>query len=77
MNLASGETTKMRRRHTIRIAMLAIVLAGAFIVLRSAASASKSDSCKESIDECCKKKETGNPNKTTWENLSRQFFSSI
>jgi len=48
--------------------------------LRSAASAGKSNSCKqskESMEQCCKKKNAESAGKTTWGNLSQQFFSSI
>jgi hypothetical protein len=67
----------MRRRNTIRIAMLAVVLAGAFLVLRSAASTGKNSPCKESMDQCCKKKNAGEADRRIWKNLSQQFFSSI
>ncbi len=66
----------MRRKNTIRIAMLVVILTGAFFVLRSAAATDKNKPCKESIDECYKKN-SGNANKTIWEGFSQQFFSSI
>jgi hypothetical protein len=74
-----GQTKKMKKRNTIRIVMLVLVLTGAFIVFRSAASASRHNSSKESMDQCCKKKNAAGSSieKTTWEHLSRQFFSSI
>jgi hypothetical protein len=67
----------MSRRNTIRIVILSVILAGAFLIVSSAASTGKSHSCKESIDECCKKKNAGEAEKATWKNLSQQFFSSI
>jgi hypothetical protein len=66
----------MRRRKIIRIAMLAAVLTGAFLVLRSA-PARGDKSCKESMEQCCKKKDANKADKLIWENLSQQFFSPI
>ena len=66
----------MRRRNTIRIAMLALILTSAFFVLRSAAATDKNKACKESLDQCCKKN-SGEADKTIWEGFSQQFFSSI
>lgn len=57
--------------------MLAMVLTGAFLVLRSASPAGKNKPCKESMDQCCEKKQTDKADKVIWENLSQQFFSSI
>jgi len=65
------------RRSTLQIAITALVLAGSLFLLISAASTAKKSSSKESMDECCKNKKTGEADKKTWENLSRQFFSSI
>jgi len=65
------------RRSTIQIAIIAIVLAGSLFLLISAASTAKKNSSKESMDECYKNKKTGEANQKSWENLSRQFFSSI
>jgi len=65
------------RRSTIRIAIAAIVLAGSMFLLISAASAPKNSSCKETMDDCSKKKNTGETDQKSWENLSRQFFSSL
>jgi hypothetical protein len=67
----------MKKKNTIRIAMLTVLLAGAFIVLRSAVSTNQPGSSKEAMDQCCKKKNAPGIEKTTWEHLSRQFFSSI
>jgi len=72
-----NKPTNMRRRNTLRIAILAFALAGTFLFLRSAASAGQNNSCKESMDECCKKKNAGEADTKSWENLSRQFVSSI
>jgi hypothetical protein len=75
---SNGETnTNMSRKNTIRLVIVSAILAGAFLILSSASSTPKDRSCKESIDECCKKKNAGESDKATWKNLSQQFFSSI
>ena len=66
----------MRRRNTIRIAILAVVAAVAFLVLNSAASTGKNKSCKESMDQCAKKA-PAKSGKMAVEALSQHFFSSI
>jgi hypothetical protein len=66
----------MRKKHYLRIAIVALGLTGSLLLI-SAVSAGKSTCTKESIDECCKKKNTGEADKKSWETLSRQFFSSI
>jgi hypothetical protein len=63
----------MRKRNTIRIAIITVVVAGALLLLKSAASNGKGKASKESMEQCCKK----NPGRTSWESLSQQFFSSI
>ncbi|MFI5129700.1 MAG: hypothetical protein ACHQFX_06905 [Chitinophagales bacterium] len=65
------------RKSTLRIAIVAIVLAGSMFLLISAASAPKNSSCKETMDDCSKRKNMGEPDQKSWEHLSRQFFSSI
>jgi hypothetical protein len=66
----------MRGRNIIRIAILTVIAAGFLLLLRSETPASKGNARKESLKECCKKKETGG-DKTIWESLPQQFFSSI
>jgi hypothetical protein len=75
--LSSNGRINMRKRNTIRIVIVSVVLAAAFLVLRSAASGGKNNSSKESMEQCCKKKNAESDSKTTWGNLSQQFFSSI
>ena len=66
----------MRRKNTIRIAMLMVLmLTGGMLFLRSAAIVDKNKPCKEPVQQCCKKKTA--IKKPEWENLSQQFFSSI
>jgi hypothetical protein len=52
----------MRRRNIIRLAILAVVLTSAFLVFNSAASTGKNKPCKESLEQCCKKKQGGTVN---------------
>jgi hypothetical protein len=54
--------------------IIAISLAGMFLLLRSSASSDKASSGKESLETCQKQKKAG---KMIWENLSHQFFSSF
>ena len=71
------KSTIMRRKNTIQLTMLVAVLAGAFMVLGSSASMSKkSSSCKQTQDQCCKKKNGSGDSKMTWES-PHQFFSTI
>ena len=64
----------MKKRTTLRIALLVAVLIGSFIVLRSSGKPKSSD-CKESEEICCKKRnDKPAPDGMIWESLSRQFF---
>jgi hypothetical protein len=65
---------RMRKSIIIRIALLTIIAAGSFLLLRSGTPGGKDNSCKESIKECCQEKDSGS-DKMVWESL--QFFSSI
>jgi hypothetical protein len=68
----------MRGNRTIRIALLmTAMMIGCFFLFRSASATGKSNSGTESMEECCKKKENGKEAGRTWQNLSRQFSSSI
>jgi hypothetical protein len=64
------------RKNFIRIALLAMAIAGTFLVVGSARTSSSSTPCEESMDECCKKKSKAGNEDMIWENLSGQFFSS-
>ncbi|TMI73002.1 MAG: hypothetical protein E6H09_08445 [Bacteroidetes bacterium] len=66
----------MRRRNTIRLAILAVVLTSAFFVFNSTASTGKNKTCRETMEPCCKKKRGATVN-AGWESLSQHFFSSI
>jgi len=67
----------MRNRNTIRILSLVVIIAGIFLVLRAATPAKNQEPCKESMDQCCKKRGDDESNKMIWETLPHQFFSSI
>lgn len=70
----------MKSRNLIQIVLTTVVAASVFLVLHSAkpaGAASESNSCKESLEECSKKKDAGGADKMIWENLSQQFFSTI
>jgi hypothetical protein len=64
----------MKKRIILPFALLFSILIVGFITLRSAG---KSDSpCKESMEQCCKKKSIKSSSEgPIWETLSRQFFS--
>jgi hypothetical protein len=66
----------MRNRNTLHIISLTAIIAGIFLVLWAATPAKRQEPCKESIDQCCKKK-NDESNKMIWETLPHQFFSSI
>jgi hypothetical protein len=66
----------MRGRNILRVTILTVIAAGSLLLLRSETPASKGKACKESMKECCKKKESGG-DKMMWESLPQQFFSSI
>jgi hypothetical protein len=64
----------MRMGITIRFIVLALIVLSAFLILRSS-SAKQQPACKESMDQCCKKKcKTPADNNLIWETFSRQFI---
>jgi hypothetical protein len=65
----------MRKKLTIKFVLLTIALAGTFMVLRSSTPVSKVDTCRETLDESCKKHDKSGG--VIWENISHQFFSSF
>lgn len=66
----------MSKRNLAKMALLLVVAAGTLAVLRAEAPAEKVGPAKESLKECCKKKESGT-DKSVWESLPQGFFSSI
>jgi hypothetical protein len=64
----------MKKRTFFRIAVLVVILAGSFILLRSSGKPQPSG-CKESMETCCKKRSKPSPGSMIWETLSGQFFS--
>jgi hypothetical protein len=72
-----AKPTNMRSRNTIHLISLAVIVAGIFLVLQAATPAKTQEPCKESMDQCCKKKDGNESNNLIWETLPHQFFSSI
>jgi hypothetical protein len=72
-----AKSTDMRSRNTLRIVSLAVIIAGIFLVLWAATPVKNQEPCKESMDQCCKKKGSDESNNLIWETLPHQFFSSI
>jgi hypothetical protein len=65
----------MRSRIIIRFVIVALALAGTFLVLKAPASSDKNSSSNESLETTCQKQKSDR--KMMWENLSHQFFSSF
>lgn len=67
----------MQKKNIIRFGLIAILLAGGMVILRSSARIREKPSCcKESMDQCPKKTNNNQaPGGVIWETLSRQFFS--
>jgi hypothetical protein len=64
----------MKKKVIIPIVLLLALLAAGFISLQN--TGTKTQPCRESMEECCKKKSNGSsPDGQIWESLSRQFFS--
>jgi len=68
----------MQKKYLVRIALAVLLITGSFIILSSSSKAGKKQSCNESREDCCKKKDGNTPSgEMIWESLSRQFISSI
>lgn len=64
------------RKNTLRISLVAVAIAAAFLAFGSWKSATKASTpCKESLEECCQQKNKKGET-MVWESLSGQFFSS-
>lgn len=64
------------RKNLIRISLVIAAITVGFFVLGSSKPATRGDSrCKESMDECCEKKQKSSE-KVLWDDLSGQFFAS-
>ena len=68
----------MQRKYLIRAALILLLIAGSYLVLRAATQNSlKKETCTESMEECCQKKpEKGSSDESLIETFSRQFISS-
>jgi hypothetical protein len=65
------------RKQTIRITLVALAVAGTFLVVGSTRRSSATAPCdEESMEQCCKKKSKGSNDNLIWETLSGQFFTS-
>lgn len=70
----------MQRKYLFRAALILLLIAGSYLVLRSATqSQAQKETCTESMEECSKNKNDENfPRESLIETFSRQFiFSSI
>jgi hypothetical protein len=67
----------MRNRNIIKLAVLVIVAAGVFLVVKAENPSKEKVDCQESMDGCCRKSGSEKGNKMIWESLPQQFFSSI
>lgn len=65
----------MRQRNFLKFILIITVAAGVYLFARAESPRHNKPTCPESMEECCKKGESGN--KMIWESLSHQFFSSI
>jgi hypothetical protein len=67
----------MRQTNFIKAFLLAVFVAGAFLIVRSSVSDPQNTPKKESMDECIQKKAQPTTEKMGWESLPQQFFSSF
>jgi hypothetical protein len=70
--------TPMQRKYLIRAALILLLIAGSYMVLRSATqNPLQKQTCTESMEECCQKQpEKGSSGESLIETFSRQFISS-
>lgn len=68
----------MQRKYLLRAAFILLLIAGSYALLWSATkSLPKTESCPESMEECCKMKEDkSSPGESLIETFSRQFIST-
>jgi hypothetical protein len=63
----------MRKKYIIRVILVFFAISVAFLLF--SAYPASADTCKESLEPC--NTPSGKHDKMVWEDLSRQFFSSI
>ena len=70
--------TPMQQKYLIRAALILLLIAGSFLVLKSATQDQpKKETCTESMEECCQKNpEKGTSGESLIETFSRQFIST-
>jgi hypothetical protein len=70
--------SQMQKKYLLRAAMILLLIAGSYLILWSASkNQAQKETCKEGLEECCKKKsgkETSG--ETMWETFSHQFIST-
>jgi len=68
----------MQRKYLIRAALILLLIAGSYLVLRAATqNQPKKETCTESMEECCQNKpENSSPGESIIESFSRQFIST-
>jgi hypothetical protein len=68
----------MQRKSLLRAALILLLIAGSYLVLWSATKThSQKETCSESMEECCKKKDDkAGSGEMIWETFSRQFIST-
>ncbi|HKC34770.1 MAG TPA: hypothetical protein VKB95_01870 [Chitinophagaceae bacterium] len=68
----------MQLKYLLRASLILLLIAGSYLVLWSATKThSQKESCSESMEECCKKKnDKDGSGEMIWETFSRQFIST-
>jgi len=69
--------TKMQHKYLLRAALVMLLIAGSYLVLWASISTQNEVTCKESMEECCKKDtDKESSGEMIWETISRQFIST-
>jgi hypothetical protein len=69
--------TPMQRKYLLRAAMILLLIAGSYLVLWSTTrNQPKKETCTESMEECCQKKDNKDSGESPIETFSRQFIST-
>jgi hypothetical protein len=70
--------TQMQRKYLLRATMILLLMAGSYLILWSATrNKPQNETCTESMEECCKKKDNKDASgEKVWETFSHQFIST-
>jgi hypothetical protein len=70
--------TPMQKKYLLRATMILLLMAGSYLILWSATkSKPQTETCTESMEECCKKKTDKDASgEKVWETFSHQFIST-